>query len=190
MMPQFLLLLAVAAVVLIAFRSAIRDRLSPARRALRRAERGDVERGLQALKRIGERRPASAFVQGTLGQVYLLARQPAEAEAALRRALELGTRDPVHLAALGWALVAQGRLDEAVDFATRAHESAHEDFGIHCLYCGLMAHQGRGSEVVPLFDFLKRRSVQVLSQTPGTYERDLGDQFDFARREMARAGFD
>jgi tetratricopeptide (TPR) repeat protein len=190
MMTAFQLALTAALGAGLAFglRSALRDRLSPTRRALRRAERGDTERALVCLKRRCERRPGSAAARGALGQAHLLARQPREAEAELRKALELGSRDPVHLAALGWVLVDQGRLDEAVEFAIRANESRHEDFGIHCLYCGLMAHQGRGEEVVPLFDFLRRRALQVLAQTPKEYERGLGRQFDFARREMTRAG--
>jgi tetratricopeptide (TPR) repeat protein len=186
--PQLVLLLAIGAGALFSFRSAIRDRLSPSLRALRRAEHGDTEGALASLKRLLERKPASAAVFGALGQVHLLARQPQEAEAALRRALELGSKDPLHLAALGWSLVAQERLDEALSFAVQAHELHHEDFGIHCLYCGLMANQGRGAEVVPLFDFLKRRALQILMQTPRIYDRGFGDQFDFAKQEMTRAG--
>jgi tetratricopeptide (TPR) repeat protein len=187
--PQTVLLLALGGGLMYAFRSPIRDRLSPTRRALRRAEGGDTEAALAALERLRERKPRSAAALGALGQVRLLARQPQEAEAVLRQALELGSNDPLHLAALGWALVEQGRLDEALAFAARAHAMPHEDFGVHCLYCGLMAHQGRGAEVVPLFDFLKRRALQVLMQTPRVYDRGLGDQFDFAKQEMSRAGF-
>jgi tetratricopeptide (TPR) repeat protein len=188
MSPGFALFLLVAtAVALFASRRAIRDRLSPTRRALRRAERGETERALADLSKRLRRRPDAAVVHGTIGQVQQLAGRPQEAEGALRRAIELGTRDPLHLAALGWSLVAQDRLDEALPFAAQAHERDHEDFGVHCLYCGLMARAGRGAEVVPLYEFLRRRALQIRNQSPGDYEARLGAQFEFARHEMERA---
>ncbi|MFO0889001.1 MAG: hypothetical protein U0790_07615 [Isosphaeraceae bacterium] len=186
---QWLLLLVLAAAVLFALRGVLRDRLSPTRRALRRAEKGDTERALADLSRRLERRPGSAAVLGARGRVHLLARRLPEAEADLRGAVELGSRDPFDLDALGWCLVAQERLDEAFLFALQAHEQHPEDFSVHCLYCGLMAHQGRGEEVVPLLDFLKRRAHQLRNQHPAEYEARHAARFEFACREMDRAGF-
>ena len=97
--------------------------------------------------------------------------RPAEAEAELRKALELGSRSAAHYNALGWALVRLGKLDEALPIAEEANRLAHEDFEVYCLYCGLMAHHGRAAEVAPLFEFLKRTSVQIQTMSPKTYQK-------------------
>jgi Tfp pilus assembly protein PilF len=139
--------------------------------------------------RLVERKPASAEVHAALGHVYLMARQPQGAEGEFRKAIELGNRNAAVLAALGWALVQQDRLEEALPIAMEANGMVHEDFGVYCLYCGLMAHHGHGDEVTTLFDFLKRRALQVRKQAPSAVDREAGAQFEFARREMSRAGF-
>ena len=82
-----------------------------------------------------------------------------------------------------------GRFDEVLPIAEQAQRIAHDDFGVYCLYCGLMARQDRGIEVAQLFEFLKRCSVQVQTRSPEDYRNELGEQFEFARSEMNRAGF-
>jgi hypothetical protein len=52
-----------------------------------------------------------------------------------------------------------------------------------------MAHHGRADEVVQLFDFLKRSSVQLQKLKPQAYQKDLGAKFEFARSMMNGAGF-
>jgi hypothetical protein len=118
-----------------------------------------------------------------------MAQRPLEAEAVLRKAVALGSRNAAHHGALGWALVELGRLDEALPVAEEINKRAHEDFEVHCLYCGLMAHHGRGNEVVPLFDFLKRRSIQLQKLNPQAYQKGLGARYEFARSMMNAAGF-
>ncbi len=163
--------------------------LSPTQRALKWAQRGDSSRAINRLSALIERRPSSPALHGTLGQVYLMAQRPHEAEVVLRKALALGSRNAAHHGALGWALVQLGRLDLALPVAEEANRRAHEDFEVYCLYCGLMAHHGRGSEVVQLFDFLKRRSIQLQKLNPQAYQKGLGARFEFARSMMNGAGF-
>jgi tetratricopeptide (TPR) repeat protein len=135
------------------------------------------------------RKPSSPALHSALGQVYLIDKRPEEAEAEFRKALALGSRSPLDRAALGWALVRLGRFEEALPFADEAHKSAHEDFGVHCLYCGLMAWQGRGAEVTELFDFLKRSFVQIQRREPGACRDEPSEHFVFACSEMQSAGF-
>jgi tetratricopeptide (TPR) repeat protein len=163
--------------------------LSPTHRALKWATRGDFGRAIDRLNALIARRPNSPALHGTLGQVYLMAQRPQEAEAVLRKALSLGSRNASHHGALGWALVQLGRLDEALPVAEEANRRAHEDFEVYCLYCGLMAHEGRGNEVVQLFDFLKRSSTQLQKLNPRDYQKRLGAEFEFARSMMNGAGF-
>ncbi|MGD0040064.1 MAG: tetratricopeptide repeat protein [Isosphaeraceae bacterium] len=163
--------------------------LSPTRRALDRARRGDIDRALADLRARVERKPSSPTVHGALGQLYLMDKRPEEAEAELRKALALGSRNASHHGALGWALVQLGRLDEALPVAEEANRRAHEDFEVYYLYCGLMAHHGRGNEVVQLFDFLKRSSIQLQKLNPRAYQKGLGAKFEFARSMMHGAGF-
>ncbi len=183
----FVIALVSGAIVLLGF--ILFQWLSPTRRALKWAARGDFGRAIDRLNALIERRPTSPALHGTLGQVYLMAQRPHEAEAVLRQALALGSRNASHHGALGWALVQLGRLDEALPVAAEANSRAHEDFEIYCLYCGLMAHQGQGNEVVQLFDFLKRSSSQLQKLNPRAYHDRLGAKFEFARSMMNGAGF-
>jgi Flp pilus assembly protein TadD len=159
------------------------------RRALRKAKRGDLDRAMSDLRAMIAKRKSLPAAHGALGQVLLMAGRPEEAEAELRTALELGSLDVTHLGALGWALVRQGRFDEAVPLAEEANERAHEDFEVYCLYCGLMARHGRAVEVVQLYDFLKRTDVQIRKQRPSDYDKGLSEKFEFVRSAMNVAGF-
>jgi tetratricopeptide (TPR) repeat protein len=183
----FVIALVTGAIVLVGF--TLSQWLSPTQRALKWAKRGDSDRAIDRLTALIERRPSSPALHGTLGQVYLMAQRPHEAEAVLRKALALGNRNASHHGALGWALVQLGRLDEALPVAEEANRRAHEDFEVYCLYCGLMAHQGRGNEEVQLFDFLKRSSIQLQKLNPQAYQERLGAKFEFARSMMNGAGF-
>ncbi len=183
----FVLALAAGAIVFLGYSSG--HWFSPTQRALKRARKGNMARALADLEILRERKPSSAAVHGALGQVYLMDHRPREAEAALRRALELSTRSASHHGALGWALVAQGKFDEALQAAQEASRLAREDFEIYCLYCGLMAHHGRGAEVAELFEFLKRSSIQIQKLKPRVYEHGLKEKFEFAQSKMNSAGF-
>ena len=186
---QLFFVIAFVAGAIVFVRFTLLQWLSPTQRALKRAQRGDSARAIDRLNALIERRPSSPALHGTLGQVYLLAQRPHEAEAVLRKALALGSRNASHLGALGWALVQLGRLDEALPITEEANRRAHEDFEVYCLYCGLMAHHGRGNEVVQLFDFLKRSSIQLQKLNPRAYQKGLGAKFEFARSMMNGAGF-
>ena len=139
----FVIALVAGAIVLLGF--ILFQWLSPTQRALKWAARGDFGRAIDRLNALIERRPTSPALHGTLGQVYLMAQRPHEAEAVLRQALALGSRNASHHGALGWALVQLGRLDEALPVAAEANRRAHEDFEIYCLYCGLMANRARAT---------------------------------------------
>jgi tetratricopeptide (TPR) repeat protein len=163
--------------------------LSPTQRALKRARRGDTARARNDLEALVQRKPACAATHGALGQVHLLEHHYVEAAAELCKALELGSRSAADRGALGWALVGLGEFDAALTIAEQAHKRAHEDFEIFCLYCGLMAHHGRGAEVAQLFEFLKRNSVQIQKLNAKVYEQWLRAKFEFARAKMNAAGF-
>ncbi len=183
----FVIALVASAIVFVAYK--LFQWLSPTQRALKWAQRGDTSGAIDRLNARIARRPSAPALHAALGQVYLMAQRPHEAEAALRKALELGSRNASHHGALGWALVLLGRLDEALPVAEEANRRAHEDFEVYCLYCGLMAHHGRGNEVVQLFEFLKRSSIQLQKLKPRTYQQGLGARFEFARSMMNGAGF-
>ena len=184
----FFLVLALAAAAIVFLGYTLFERLSPTRRALRRARKGQLDRALADLGALRERKPSSPSVRGALGQLYLMDERPAEAEVELRKALELGSRSAAHYNALGWALVRLGKLDEALPIAEEANRRAREDFEVYCLYCGLMAHHGRAAEVAPLFEFLKRTSIQIQRMSPKAYQQGLGEKFEFARSKMNSAG--
>jgi tetratricopeptide (TPR) repeat protein len=165
------------------------QRSRPTERALRKARKGKIAEALAELEARLEKEGPSPELRGALGQVYLLDHRPHQAEAELRKALELGSRRSAHLNALGWALIRLGRLDEALPIAEEANQSAREDFEVYCLYCGLLAHHGRAAEVAPLFEFLKRTSAQIEKLRPRAYNGGLGEKFEFARAKMNAAGF-
>jgi hypothetical protein len=182
----FLIALSTAAIVL---GRAIYKRTRPVERALRKARGGRVAEALGELEGMLQKKGSSPEVHGALGQVYLIDRRPREAEIELRRAVELGSHESAHLSALGWALVQLARLDEALPIAEEANAVAREDLEVYCLYCGLMAHHGRGAEVSQLFDFLKRTFAQVEKIDPKAYKNGLSQKFDFAKTNMNAAGF-
>src|SRR5271157_621465 len=99
----FVIALVAGAIVFVGF--TLFQWLSPTQRALQWAKRGDSARAIDRLNALIERRPSSPALHGALGQVYLMAQRPHEAEAVLRKALVLGSRNASHHGALGWALV-------------------------------------------------------------------------------------
>jgi len=99
----FVIALVAGAIVFVGF--TLLQWLSPTQRALQWAKRGDSARAIDRLNALIARRPSAPALHGTLGQVYLMAQRPHEAEAVLRKALVLGSRNASHHGALGWALV-------------------------------------------------------------------------------------
>src|SRR5271157_2797190 len=89
----FVIALVAGAIVFVGF--TLFQWLSPTQRALQWAKRGDSARAIDRLNALLERRPSSPAVHGTLGQVYLMAQRPHEAEAVLRKALALGKSERV-----------------------------------------------------------------------------------------------
>jgi tetratricopeptide (TPR) repeat protein len=186
---QLFLVIALLTVVSVFLLLRLFQRLSPTHRALKWATKGEFESAIDWLNAQIERKPNSAALHGALGQVYLMAQRPEKAEAVLRKAVALGSQNASHQGALGWALVQLDRLDEALPLAEEAHKRAHEDFEVYCLYCGLMAHAGRGNEMIQLFDFLKRRAIQLQKMNRHAYQKRLSAEFEFARSMMNGAGF-
>ena len=158
-------------------------------RALRKAKAGKIAEALTELEAVVRKKGPSPNVSGALGRIHLMDHRPAEAEAELRKAIDLGSQDYAHYNALGWALIELGRLDEALPIAESANKLASEDFEVYCLYCGLMAHHDRGAEVVSLFEFLKRTSAQIAISKPKVYHNELRKKFEFASSKMNAAGF-
>jgi tetratricopeptide (TPR) repeat protein len=185
---QVFLVIALAAGAIVFMGYTLYGWLSPTQRALKRARRGDTSRARADLEALVQQKPGSAAAHAALGQVHLLEHHYPEAVAELRKALELGSRSAAHYGALGWALVGAGELDEALSIAEEANKKAREDFEVYCLYCGLMAHHGRGAEVASLFEFLKRTSVQIQKMNAKVYEQGLRSKFEFARDKMNAAG--
>ena len=158
-------------------------------RVLRKAKAGRISEAIAELEAAVQRKGPSPALCGALGLIYMMDHRPAEAEAELRKAIDLGSQDHAHYNALGWTLVELDRLDEALLIAEAANKLAREDFEVYCLYCGLMAHHGRGAEVVSLFEFLKRTSAQIAISKPKLYHSELGPKFEFASSRMNAAGF-
>jgi hypothetical protein len=152
------------------------------------ASRGKTAEALALLRATTAKKPYSAAMHGALGKVCLMGRRFPEAEAELRRAIELECRDPSFLGALGWTLVGLDRLDEALPIAELAYARSGEDLGVYCLYCGLLARHGRGAEVVELFDFLERTRGRMDRLDAGD-GRGLAEKFEFARSRMSATGF-
>jgi tetratricopeptide (TPR) repeat protein len=183
---RLLLVVLAAAIVFAAWRLYRRSR--PVARALRWASRGKTTEALALLRAVAAKKPLSAAVHGALGEVCLMDRRLGEAEAELRRAIELECRDPSFLGALAWTLVGLDRLDEALPLAELAYAKSGEDLGVYCLYCGLLARLGRGAEVVELFNFLERTSGRPNRLDPSD-GHGLAEKLDFARSGMSAAGF-
>ncbi|WP_406693608.1 tetratricopeptide repeat protein [Singulisphaera sp. Ch08] len=184
---QVFFVIAIAVGLIIFVSMTIYQLLSPTQRALKKAKRGDVagaEADLQDLLRKGE----SAGTRATLGQVYLLAGRPQEAEGELRQAVEMGKRTAGTLNSLGWALVQLNRVEEALPIAEEAHKKAHEDFEVYCLYCGLMAENGRAHEVTKLYEFLKTTAAQIQKMNAAKFRSELADKYEFAKSRMVAAG--
>jgi tetratricopeptide (TPR) repeat protein len=176
----------VSAVVFLWFK--LRRWLSPTERELNRARKGDPETALVNLIKRLNKQPSSPAIHGAIGQIHLREGRAEEAEFELRKALDLGSREASHWGALGWALVHQAKLGEALPIAEEANRRAHEDFEVYCLYCGLMAHHGRIQEVAPLFEFLERTSVQLERINSRAYEDGLREKYEFAKSNMNAAG--
>lgn len=182
MLVWLVLIALVAAAVYGVWRLYLRTR--PATKALRWARAGRTAEAIAMLQSLGPRRRDSSAVHGALGRIHLMGGRLAEAEAELRRAVELDDRDPSHRCELGWTLVALGRLDEALSIAQQAYDLAGEDLEVYCLYCGLMARHGRGGEVVDLADFLKRARGWIRPRDLGTGRGSLAAKLEFARPDL------
>jgi tetratricopeptide (TPR) repeat protein len=185
---SFLIVFVFAVVSVLVVRTLVR-RFRLTDRAIRKAKAGRIPEAIAELEAVVRKRGPSPAVSGALGRIHLIDHRPAEAEAELRKAIDLGSQDYAHYNALGWALVELDRLDEALPIAETANKLAREDFEVYCLYCGLMAHHRRGAEVVPLFDFLKRTSAQMAISKPKIYQSELRNKFEFASSKMNAAGF-
>jgi Tfp pilus assembly protein PilF len=183
----FLIAIAAAAIIFVGY--ALYEWLSPTQRALKRARRGETSRARADLEALVQKKPDSAAAHGALGRVLLLEGHQRAAAGELRTALELGSHSAADYGALGWALVGLNEFDEALPIAEEANKRAREDFETYCLYCGLMAHHGRATEVTQLFEFLKRTSVQIQKLNQKVYDRGLRAKFEFARDNMNAAGF-
>jgi tetratricopeptide (TPR) repeat protein len=189
MTPGGLLVVLAVVVVSVFVVRTLGRRFKLTERALRKAKAGKVSEALADLDAIVRKKGPSPAASGALGRICLIDHRPSEAEAELRKAIDLGSRDYAHYNALGWALIELDRLDEALPIAEAANKLAREDFEVYCLYCGLMAHHGCGAEVVLLFDFLKRTSAQIAASKPKIYQSELRNKFEFASSKMNAAGF-
>ena len=110
-----------------------------------------------------------------------------EAEAELRRAIELECRDASLLTALAWTLIGLDRLDEALPIAERAYAKAGEDLEVYCVYCGLMARHGRGARGrrAPRLPRADARPDED-GGTARTGRDGLAEKFEFAISGMSR----
>ena len=93
-------------------------------RAIRKAKAGRIPEALAELERVVRKKGPSPAVSGALGRIHLMDHRPAEAEAELRKAIDLGSQDYAHYNALGWALIELDRLDEALPIAEMANNLA------------------------------------------------------------------
>ena len=185
---SFLIMFIFAVVCVFVVRTLVR-RFRLTERAIRKVKAGKIAEALAMLESAMRRGGDTPALIGTLGRIHLMDHRAAEAEAELRRAIGLGSQDYTHYNALGWALIELDRLDEALPIAETANKLAREDLEVYCLYCGVMAHHGRGAEVVSLFDFLKRTKAQIAISKPKVYHSELSKKFEFASSKMNTAGF-
>jgi tetratricopeptide (TPR) repeat protein len=95
----------------------------------------NIANTLEAQRRLAAERPNDPAVFNDLGNVLLLASQPAEAEAAYRKAIELDPDKTTALFNLGLLLQQRGELREALELYRRAvkveprHAWAHYQIG-------------------------------------------------------------
>jgi tetratricopeptide (TPR) repeat protein len=76
-------------------------------------DQGRTTEAIELLERIVQRAPTATLL-GVLGQAYAQTLQPAKAEAAYRRAIEMDPAEAEHVRGLARMLYAQGRYDEAL----------------------------------------------------------------------------
>jgi hypothetical protein len=95
----------------------------------------NLSRAIEAQKQLAAERPQDAAVFNDLGNLLLLAHQPAEAEAAYRRAVEIDPKRASALFNLGLLLQQQGNLHESRQMYERVlaadpnHAWAHYELG-------------------------------------------------------------
>jgi tetratricopeptide repeat protein len=95
----------------------------------------NIARTVEAQRRLATERPNDPAVFNDLGNVLMLASQPAEAEAAYRRAIELDPNKTTALYNLALLLQQRGELGEAMDLYSRVvkleprHAWAHYQIG-------------------------------------------------------------
>jgi tetratricopeptide (TPR) repeat protein len=97
---------------------------------------GRVTEALAAVERATRAVPDSPRHLALLGEARLAARDPAGAETALRRALDLAPDASEVRLALGRSLVAQRKYDQAIDAAAGAAPSADRDIVLGAAYSG------------------------------------------------------
>lgn len=162
--------------------------LSPTQRALKKAKQGDTSGAEADLKALLQKKGASAGLHSALGRVYLIGGRPQDAVGELQKAVEMGSRGAATLNALGWSLVRTGRFEEALPVAEEANKKAREDFEVYCLYCGVLARNGRASEAASVYETVKTTAAQIQKMRPSAFQGDLAEKFDFARTQMSAAG--
>jgi Flp pilus assembly protein TadD len=157
------------------------------------AARGDFDRALQALTQVRRADPQDPQVDGEEGLILTQAGRWTEAEAALRRAVDMSPNDANVLNALG--LIAwqhNGHLDEAATYFSNAigiHTEA-DDFNasLHSNLGAVYGQQGRFSDALAQFEI----AVQIAAGDP-EYLTNLATAFaavgrtDDARRALQAA---
>jgi tetratricopeptide (TPR) repeat protein len=112
-------------------------------------ESGRVADAERELRRMLERDPRDATALNYLG--YMLAERELrlpEAQSLIEQALAIEPDNPAYLDSLGWALLKQGKLNEAAGPLSRAATTLPANSVIQDHYGELLARQGRWTEAV------------------------------------------
>jgi tetratricopeptide (TPR) repeat protein len=121
--------------------------------------RGRAAEAIPILLQAGTLRPDDPLIQSTLGNAYEAVRDHARAEAALRRACELGPERPPYWFNLGRFLYGLGQIEAALPALQRTLELAPQHTHARSILASILSLDGRRAEA-------EEQYRQILAQEP------------------------
>jgi predicted Zn-dependent protease len=109
----------------------------------------------EQLMRLAERDPQFAFARYMAARAYVDARDPAQAEAALRRGLELQPESPVPYQHLADYYVALDRTAEALSICQQGIDRFPEDLDLQMMLAQISARLGKTIDAIRIYETIR-----------------------------------
>ena len=117
--------------------------------ALTYLSQNKADAGIAAIRAKADARPTWAPGYEVLGQTYILARRYPEAEAALKKAIQIDPNSSLAQFALGGAAMAQNKLDAATEIYTKLSEQQPRLAGPQLLLGQIAEMKGKPNDAIP-----------------------------------------